>query len=95
MSSYVSRITIKEQRPPLLLDRQENSQPDELDAVAKALSSMQERGYSAYREVLLREQQLRLFLNSTDEGVLGINASGTVLFANTKCIISMFIMLSY
>ncbi len=86
MSSYVSRLTIKEQRPPLLLDRQENSQPDELDAVAKALSSMQERGYSAYREVLQGEQQLRLFLNSTDEGVFGINASGAVLFANTKCI---------
>lgn len=86
MASYVSRITIKEQRPPLLLDRQEHKEPDELDAVAKALSSMQERCYSAYREVLLGEQQLRLFLDSTDEGVFGINARGTVLFANTKCI---------
>lgn len=86
MSAHVSRMTVDKQHPPLRLDRKEDRQPDELDAVAHALSSMQERGYSAYREVLGGEQQLRLFLNSTEEGVFGIDSDGIVLFANTKCV---------
>jgi PAS domain-containing protein len=86
MSAHVSRMTVDEQHPQLRLDRKKDRQPDELDAVAQALSSMQERGYSAYREVLRGEQQLRLFLNSTEEGVFGIDSDGIVLFANTKCI---------
>ena len=86
MSFHVSRMNFDEQHPPLRLDRKEERQPDELDAVARALSSMQERGYSAYREVLCGEQQLRLFLNSTGEGVFGIDSDGIVLFANIKCV---------
>ncbi len=86
MSSHVSAITFQELLPPLTLDRRENRHPDELDDVAEALSSMQKRGYFAYHEVLRGEQQLRLFLNSTEEGVFGINSDGVILYANTRCI---------
>ena len=86
MSAHVSRITFNEPHPPLKLDRKEDHQTDELTAVANALSSMQKRGYAAYHEIMQGEQQLRLFLDSTEEGVFGINSDGIVLYANTKCI---------
>lgn len=86
MSAHVSRITFNEPYPPLKLERKEDDQTDELTAVATAISSMQKRGYAAYHEVMQGEQQLRLFLNSTEEGVFGINSDGIVLYANTKCI---------
>lgn len=86
MSAHVLRITFNEPHPPLKLDRKEAHQMDELTAVANALSSMQKRGYAAYHEVMQGEKQLRLFLNSTEEGVFGINSDGVVLYANTKCI---------
>ena len=83
MAAHVSRISFKRPLPEFRLKRSKSG-PDELDAVAAALSTMQARGYRAYRDVLNGERQLRLFLDSTAEGVFGLDGEGSILFANTK-----------
>jgi len=86
MAAHVSSISFSEPVADLVLNRKATGKEDELDAVANALSSMQQRGYTAYRKVLYGEQQLGLFLDSTEEGVFGIDSSGVILYTNSKCL---------
>ena len=86
MASHVAKISFDKPQPPLKLQRKPSKKPDELDAVADALSSMQKRGYESYNALAKGEQRLRLFLDSTEEGVFGVDKNGSILFANAKCL---------
>jgi len=86
MASHVTKFSFDKPQPPLKLQRKQPKKPDELDAVADALSSMQKRGYESYNALAKGEQRLRLFLNSTEEGVFGVDKNGSILFANAKCL---------
>ena len=85
MATHVSRISFNPPSSQLQLDRTGKDPPDELDAVTDALSLMQARAQTAYQDLSRSEKQLRLFLDSTAEGVFGVDANGIILYANTKC----------
>ena len=86
MAAHASKINFQDSHPPLVLSRKKSSVKDELDALSTAISSMQKRGYISYQAVHKTEQQLRLFLNSTEEGIIGVDHKGMVLFANNVCL---------
>ena len=85
MATHVSRISFNPPSSQLQLERNRKESPDELDAVTDALSLMQARAQTAYQDLSRSERQLRLFLDSTAEGVFGVDANGIILYANTKC----------
>ena len=86
MASQVAKFSFDKPQPPLKLQRKQPQKPDELDAVTDALSSMQKRGYESYNALAKGEQRLRLFLDSTEEGIFGVDKNGNILFANAQCL---------
>ncbi|THB76609.1 MAG: PAS domain-containing protein [Desulfobulbaceae bacterium] len=81
MASHVRRLTINTPQPPLILQKPEIKK-NELDEVNDALNLLLKRSYSAFNAIQTHEQKLRLFLNSTEEAVVGVDRSGRVTFAN-------------
>ena len=55
---------------------------DELDRMTGALNALCHSGHGAYRELLLQEQRLRLFLDATESAIFGVDAQGLCIFIN-------------
>ncbi|WP_394708781.1 PAS domain S-box protein [uncultured Desulfobulbus sp.] len=67
---------------PLRLDRPSSHRADELDQVTTALNFLCESGHRALLEMEAQEQRLRLFLDATEEVILGVDAQGRCTFIN-------------
>lgn len=58
---------------------------DEIDQLADALNNMQLRLASSFRQLEESELETRLLLDSSGEGIYGIDTNGNCTFANSKC----------
>ncbi len=86
MAGFVQDLEVHRLQPPLRLDRPPSPVPDELDLVVSGINHMQQRGYQTFRALREREQRLRLFFDSTEEGIFGVGLDGRCTFANRACL---------
>jgi PAS domain S-box-containing protein len=83
LARHVENIDLKRREPePLQLDRPSSSRFDELDQVTTALNFLCESGYQALLDLETQGQRLRLFLDATEEVVLGVDVLGRCTFIN-------------
>lgn len=81
-ADYIQQIDLH-QPPPVPLNLQRSfGVGDELDRMTGALNALCRSGHRAYRELLLQEQRLRLFLDATESAIFGIDAQGLCIFIN-------------
>ncbi len=86
LAGFVQQWDIQKPSLPLTLDRElRTHHMDELDQVASVINSMQEKGYQAYETLKSQEEQLRMFFDSTEEGILALDEQGTCTFMNQAC----------
>ncbi|MDH5325462.1 MAG: ATP-binding protein [Gammaproteobacteria bacterium] len=64
----------------------DNENADELDAIAAALNRKQERLEHFVGQLQNSEQRVRLLLESTGEGIFGVDTDGICTFVNPMCI---------
>ena len=67
---------------PLRLDRPPSRRPDELDQVTAAINFLCASGQKSLLDMQAQEQRLRLFLDATEEVILGVDAQGRCTFIN-------------
>lgn len=83
MARYAEEIDLRKGVPePLSLERSATVGPDELDQVTAALNYLCDSGHAAMQELENQGQRLRLFLDATEEVVLGVDANGLCTFIN-------------
>lgn len=83
LADYVQTIDIQQHQPQLLhLDRAPSLAVDEIGQVSGALNGLCQGGYQAYRDLRMQEQQLRLFLDATEESIFGVDIQGRCTFIN-------------
>ena len=83
MARYTEDIDLRKGVPePLSLVRSTTAGPDELDRVTAALNYLCDSGHAAMQELESQGQRLRLFLDATEEVVLGVDANGLCTFIN-------------
>lgn len=83
LANYVQDIDLKQGQPePFLLDRPSSRHADELDQVTDAINFLCESGHRALVDMQSQEQRLRLFLDATEEVILGVDAQGCCTFIN-------------
>lgn len=83
LANYVQDIDLKQGQPePFLLDRPSSRHADELDQVTDAINFLCESGHQALIDMQSQEQRLRLFLDATEEVILGVDAQGCCTFIN-------------
>lgn len=83
LANYVQDIDLKQGQPePFLLDRPSSRHADELDRVTDAINFLCESGHRALIDMQSQEQRLRLFLDATEEVILGVDAQGCCTFIN-------------
>jgi len=83
LARYVENIDLGHRQPePLRLDRSPFICPDELDQVTAALNFLCESGHRALTDLETQGQRLRLFLDATEEVVLGVDTAGHCTFIN-------------
>lgn len=81
-ADYIQQIDLQ-QPPPLPLQLQRSfGVGDELDRMTTALNALCHSGHQAYRELLLQEQRLHLFLDATEAAIFGVDAQGLCIFIN-------------
>ena len=85
MADFVQGLEVHRPQPPLRLDRPPSTVPDEFDLVVSGINHMQQRGYQTFRILRKREQRLRLFFDSTEEAIFGVDLDGRCTFANWAC----------
>jgi len=86
LASHVVRMNFQKKRSPLKLDRDATRVEDEFSQVVNILNMMQRRGYHAFRALEKSELRLRLFFDSTEEGIFGIDLEERFTFVNTACL---------
>lgn len=69
-----------------LTGRVKGSPPDEIEKLADGLNNMQLRLSRSFRQLEESELETRLLLDSSGEGIYGIDTNGNCTFANSKCI---------
>lgn len=83
LAEYVEVIDIRNSKPrPLQLDRSPSRQPDELDQVTATLNALCQTGFQAFLDLRTKEQHLRLFFDSTEETIFGVDLQGICTFIN-------------
>lgn len=83
LASYAENIDLKHGQPaPLKLDRPAAGSPDELDQVAAAFNFLCASGRRALVDLETQGESLRLFLDATEEVVLGVDTEGRCTFIN-------------
>ncbi|MCV3272124.1 ATP-binding protein [Roseobacter sinensis] len=82
VSDYVSRPDWLTVEAPLQLDRPSTAPEDDLDAVAAAINSTRKRFQDVNRDLAATSEQLRLVLDTTMNGIIGLNAQGVVEVIN-------------
>lgn len=83
LAQYATTIDLALRRPePIRLDRPVSSQPDELDQVTAAFNTLCASGHAALLDLATQRQRLRLFLDATEEVVLGVDKEGCCTFIN-------------
>ena len=83
LAQYTENIDLKHPPPqPLRLNRPASAPADELDQVAAAINSICDSGHRALLDLEGQEQRLRLFLDATEEVVLGVDAASLCTFIN-------------
>ncbi len=83
LAEYVEVIDIRNSQPrPLQLDRSPSPQPDELDQVTATLNALCQTGFQAFRDLRTKEQHLRLFFDTTEEAIFGVDLQGNCTFIN-------------
>lgn len=80
-ADYIQQIDIHQPPAPLRLHRSYGA-GDEFDRMTVALNGLCSSGHQAYRELLLQEQRLRLFLDATESAIFGVDAQGLCIFIN-------------
>lgn len=69
-----------------LTGRVKEEPPDEIEQLADALNNMQLRLASSFKRLEESELETRLLLDSSGEGIYGIDTNGNCTFANSKSI---------
>lgn len=83
LSRHAATIDLAKQRPePIHLERPASSQPDELDQVVTAFNSLCASGYAAVHDLAVQRQRLQLFLEATEEVVIGVDTEGRCTLIN-------------
>ncbi|MCL2789793.1 MAG: ATP-binding protein [Desulfobulbus sp.] len=83
LASYAGNIDLKRgQLVPLQLDRPASTHPDEFDQVVEALNFLCASGRKALTDLVTQEERLRLFLDATEEVVLGVDTEDRCIFIN-------------
>lgn len=86
LASHVVRMDFRKKILPLNLDRKDPHTRDEFSLVVDILNMMQRRGYHTFNSLEKSENRLRLFFDSTEEGILGIDLERNFTFANRSCL---------
>ena len=70
----------------LSLNRKKNNNPDELDEVVNAITTLQVNVLNRIKQMELSEAKVLLLLNSTAEAIYGIDTLGVCTFINASCL---------
>ncbi|MCL2458987.1 MAG: PAS domain-containing protein [Desulfobulbus sp.] len=86
LARYTENINLDDRRNrqfmPMRLDRPASTYPDELDQVVSSLNFLCASGHKALVDVENQRERLRLFLDATEEVVLGVDTDGQCTFIN-------------
>ncbi|MCL1980883.1 MAG: PAS domain-containing protein [Proteobacteria bacterium] len=83
LARYVGNIDLKNRRfAPVRLERSAPTHPDELDQVVLSLNFLCESGHKSLADLETQRERLRLFLDATEEVVLGVDTKGRCTFIN-------------
>lgn len=85
LASHVVNMDFRKKLQPLKLGRDSSRTEDEFSQVVSFLNVMQRRGFHAFRAMEKSEQRLRLFFDSTEEGIFGIDLEQRFTFSNKAC----------
>lgn len=86
LASHVVHMDFRKKLNPLDLGRKTSHVHDEFSQVVAMLNIMQRRGYHTFNALEKSENRLRHFLNSTEEGIFGLDLNRNFTFANTTCL---------
>lgn len=86
VAEYVRTEDLKQSSAPLQLRRAPHATPDELDELATAINSMQSVNRAALAASHRSAAQIRLLLESTEEGIYGVDTNGVCIFANAAAL---------
>ncbi|WP_458778228.1 two-component system sensor histidine kinase NtrB [Desulforhopalus sp. 52FAK] len=70
---------------PIVLERRDSYQGDELDQVVTDLNVMREKAHDALTMLEKNEERLLLFFDSTEEAIVGVSRDGNCSFVNDSC----------
>ncbi len=85
LASHVVRMDFRKKISPFSLERKAPFIRDEFSLVVDILNMMQRRGYHTFSALEKSENRLRLFFDSTEEGIFGIDLDRNFTFANKAC----------
>ncbi len=85
LASHVVHMNFQKKLSPLKLERGTHTE-DEFSQVVNILNVMQRRGYHAFKALAKSEQRLRLFFDSTEEGIFGLDLEERFSFVNIACL---------
>ncbi|MCP3927621.1 MAG: hypothetical protein GY705_00790, partial [Bacteroidetes bacterium] len=84
LASHVVTMDYRKKIPQLHLKRKIPSVQDEFSQVVDVLNMMQRRGYHTFNALEKRENRLRIYFDSTEEGIIGVDIGGNLTFVNRK-----------
>jgi len=88
ISNFAQTLNIDNLGKELVLDRKQhvNDDPDELDTLVSAISKMKKNLQYSIQELKQSEETNRLLLDSSGEGIFGIDRQGNCTFVNKTCL---------
>lgn len=86
LAAQVRQLDCTSPHIPLHLNRRTSDGRDELDQVVSAINAKCRSARQRYKTLAREEQQLRLFLDSTEEAIIGVDRFGACSFANDACL---------
>ncbi len=86
LAAQVVRMDFRKKIKPFILERKVPQLRDEFSLVVDILNMMQRRGYHTFNALEKSENRLRLFFDSTEEGIFGIDLDRNFTFANSSCL---------
>ncbi|WP_309413499.1 ATP-binding protein [Desulfobulbus sp.] len=83
LARCAENVDLKNRRfAPMRLERSVSRQPDELDRLVSSLNFLCMSGHKALADLETQGERLRLFLDATEEVVLGVDSKGRCTFIN-------------
>ncbi|MBI5938650.1 MAG: PAS domain S-box protein [Betaproteobacteria bacterium] len=86
VAEYVHGLDLSRPADPLRLLRRTRAEPDELDDLVAAINGMQAVNRASLAVLRESEARIRLLLDSTEEGIYGVNTHGRCTFVNPACL---------